>query len=97
MILALVALNCSSLTVRLDMIVPSLEVYAGYTPGTGFPLLHCWLSDRCMGPIVVTKKRAGLPRLARWRVLLGTDQGARGVRTPASARCRPHGSRRSTG
>ena len=46
--------------------------------------------------IAVTKKRAGLPRLARRASWWGPDQDARGVTTPASARCRPHGSRRST-
>src|SRR5262249_6767559 len=46
-----------------------------------------------------TKKRAGLPRLAvalpsvgdRWEVWM------RGVTRPAAERCRPRGSRRSTG
>src|SRR3954454_12970318 len=67
MTFAVVALTWLSETVRLDMIDPSLLSIPAYTPGNRVSLLSCMLSLQCPQGIVVTKKRAGSPRLASRR------------------------------
>src|SRR6185312_11227300 len=64
MTLALVAVACSSLTVRDDMAVPVAIRYLLYA-GNRLSVTAVMLSDRCMARIGFTKKRAGLPRLAQ--------------------------------
>src|SRR3954449_1822460 len=96
MTLALADAVCSSLTVRADISIPRLNWVFDLYARNRANVTAVMLSDRCTAGIGFTKKRAGLPRLANPHALLGPVRGARELRTPASARCRPHGSRRST-
>jgi hypothetical protein len=50
------------------------KVDTHYTPVVGSLLLHRTLSNRCLTPIAVTKKRAGLPPARRLRIPFGTNQ-----------------------
>src|SRR5665647_45662 len=97
--LAVVGTARSSLAARLDMADPWLfRLWGGafdYTPGTPTSLLPTARSNRCRQGITVTKKRAGLPRLAVARPV--GDRGRTDGVTTASGRYRPRGSRRSTG
>src|SRR3981189_581744 len=70
------ALACWSLAVMLDMADPWLNSGPIYTPVTGFSVLPPWDQIDAWGLIGVTKKRAGSPRLALPRILLGPIRGA---------------------
>src|SRR3954451_19878283 len=70
-------LACSSLAAMVDMADPSLQVGTGLYAGNRVSVTALMLSNRCIGGIVVTKKRAGSPRLAIPRILLGPVRSAR--------------------
>src|SRR5580704_6671365 len=63
---------CRSLAVRLDMLVPSLKIDTP-TIRREAGLRYCHKGTRFMpaGPLAVTKKRAGFPRLAAAHPLWG--------------------------
>src|SRR5207342_1357877 len=92
MTFALVDVACSSLTVRADMAGSRLQFRIGLYARNRVSVTAMILSDRCMAGIEFTKRRAGLPRLASPTRPVGTSQARAGIRTPAKARCRPHGS-----
>src|SRR5882672_7536934 len=95
--LEVVGTACSSLAAMLDMAHLwrrfDTLLYAG---NRGFVTAMPAIKAMPAG-MAVTKKRAGLPRLAVSASCWGLDQDTCGITTRASARCRPHGSRRSTG
>src|SRR5436190_24180450 len=100
MIFAGVARVRSLLAARLDMsilAVPSLKSVCRLYAGTG-GFVTAMLAIRLMPAGYRGHKKASRTAPARRsRILLGLDQETRELMTPASGRCRPRGSRRSTG
>src|ERR1019366_7724561 len=85
----------SSLAARLDMVVPSLKVDTRLYAGN-----RCFVTAiqaiRSMPAGHGGHKKASRVAPARGTYPVGDQIRTRDVRTPASGRCRPHGSRRST-
>src|SRR5260221_9876492 len=100
MIFAGAAAARSSLAARLDISNPGCSTVEIDTPTIRRNPLrrYCPAGYKIdLRPFAVTKKRAGVPRLAARVSCWGLDQDTPEVKTPASGRCRPRGSRRSTG
>src|SRR5689334_100162 len=97
MTFALVAVACSSLMVRDDMAVPAAIRYLFIRREPAFR--YCRDAIRSMhGAYRVHEKASRVaPARPATHALLGPVKARGEFRTPASARCRPHGSRRSTG
>src|SRR5712671_5265332 len=90
-----VAVARSSLTVRVDMALPvgSSYQFIRREPGSRY----CHVAIQSMhGEHFGHKKASRVAPARRLTHPVGTMQGRAGVRTPASARYRPHESRRST-
>src|SRR6266566_721372 len=86
----------SLLAARLDMSILGCSI-AGIYAGT-----RCFVTAMLAIRLVPAgyrghKKASRAAPARRSRILLGLEQDAREVMTPASGRCRPRGSRRSTG
>src|ERR1700710_2896776 len=94
---AALALTCCSLTVRLDMVdlIAAIDtgLYAGDRGSVTVKHAIGWMHRAYRG-----HKKASRAAPARHTCIPRWDwSGCAVVRKPASARCRPHGSRRSTG